>query len=68
MTTDLIRANDVEITCHPADGILTVSAETVAALDLLALTMPATGGWRIDVNAPAATLTAKPAHRQEHAA
>lgn len=64
---------DVEITCTPAAGILTVSAETVAALDALAQTLTDHEHWQIDVATgwtPALTvhLTARPIRTKEIAA
>lgn len=58
--------SDVDIRCTPGDGILHVSADTIAALDRLGqtLTDPL---WRIELEIPGvATLTARPTnHRQE---
>lgn len=55
----------VQITCEPGDGILTVSPETVAALDLLAVTLTGDEHWQIDVGigwtaADTIHLTARP--------
>jgi hypothetical protein len=61
-----ISTDTVEITCSPGDGILTVSAETVAALDRVAATIPADAGdWALELRLPAATLTARPAHHRK---
>lgn len=60
---------DIDITCTPADGILTLSAEHIAALDVAGQATAALLGhdidWRIEVRHPTATLTARPAHDRE---
>jgi hypothetical protein len=73
MTEPAIAVNDVEITCTPPEGILTVSAETVAALDALALTLTSHPHWQYDLligRTPTDTihLTARPRNHQENAA
>lgn len=62
--------HDIEVACSPPEGILTVSAETVAALDALALTLTSHQHWQIDVGigwaaADTIHLTARPRHHQE---
>lgn len=60
---------DIDITCTPGDGILTISAEAVAALDVAGQATAALLGhevdWQIEVRHPTATLTARPAHHRE---
>lgn len=63
---------DVDITCTPPAGILTVSAETLAALDTLATTLTNHPQWQIDLAigwTPAETihLTARPGQEPEAA-
>lgn len=54
--------SDAQITCTPRAGILTVSADTIAALDLLAVTLSEQQGWQVQVRLKDdITLTASPA-------
>lgn len=62
----LEHSDSIEIRCRPGEGILQVSADTVAALDRLGHTLPAGTPWQVDLvigRTPADTvhLTATPA-------
>lgn len=61
--------SDIDITCTPADGILDLSADDIAALDIAGQATAAFLGrdadWHIEVRHPTATLTARPAHHRE---